>query len=235
MGRLFHINEEYRKMPDRYTHIDGVKAIGLFVVCIAFSFLHGYLYTTNLSATVLSILGVAFPIADILIGIGFVMFFKNTLGSVGFTKKNLRSSLLLGIGGAVLIIAIYICVTWIGSSEKDLIFYLPSFMSLSLFLFGAVSEEMVFRGYIPTRLFGWVRNQWMASLISALLFLLIHYPVRWAATGEFSLSLLSLSHVIFLIILHFLCDGVYKKTNCLWGSIFLHFLYNILSGMIIIQ
>ena len=231
LGGLFLSNEEYKKKIDRYTGIDGVKALGLYLIFMAVAFFHGYILTTDLSVGILNLSGIVLSVIDIMIGIGFVFVFKDTLSSIGFIKKNLRKSLLLGIAGTVLIMTVYISVYLFGYGE-NLTFYPASLMFVCIFLFGAISEEIVFRGYISARLCGLVKNQGIASLISALLFVSIHYPVRWVTTGAFSLTSLSLEHVIYLIILHFLCDWVYKKTNSLWGSILLHFLYNILASSI---
>jgi len=105
----------------------------------------------------------------------------------------------------------------------------PILSSLGIFLIGAIEEEIIFRGYIQTRLTGIIRQDLLCSFCTALLFLAMHYPIHWVI-GGFFLSSLSLYHVICLIILHF----VYKKTNCLWRAIVLHLLYNIGQSMLIL-
>lgn len=109
----------------------------------------------------------------------------------------------------------------------------PILSSLGIFLIGAIEEEIIFRGYIQTRLTGIIRQDLLCSFCTALLFLAMHYPIHWVI-GGFFLSSLSLYHVICLIILHFVCDFVYKKTNCLWGAIVLHLLFNIGQSMLIL-
>ena len=46
--------------------------------------------------------------------------------------------------------------------------------------------------------------------------------------------MLKMKKVISLVVLHFVCDFVYKKTNCLWGAIILHFLYNVGQSMLVL-
>ncbi|WP_431190405.1 CPBP family glutamic-type intramembrane protease [Blautia wexlerae] len=42
-------------------------------------------------------------------------------------------------------------------------------------------------------------------------------------------------YIVSLLALHFFCDAVYKRTNCLWGAVILHIIYNAVGAMIIIQ
>ncbi|MFR0805518.1 CPBP family glutamic-type intramembrane protease [Blautia wexlerae] len=42
-------------------------------------------------------------------------------------------------------------------------------------------------------------------------------------------------YIVSLLVLHFFCDAVYKRTNCLWGAVILHIIYNAVGAMIIIQ
>ena len=102
--------------------------------------------------------------------------------------------------------------------------------ALGIFIIGAIQEEIIFRGYIQTRLSGALKNPILCSIFTALLFM--HYPVRWAVGGV-SFDTLSAFYVICLLILHFLCDFVYKKTNCLWGAVVLHYLYNIGQAILV--
>lgn len=55
-------------------------------------------------------------------------------------------------------------------------------------LLGATNEELGFRGYIETRLSGVIGRAWVCSLITAILFLLIHYPIYWGVSSVLSFS-----------------------------------------------
>lgn len=73
---------------------------------------------------------------------------------------------------------------------------------------------------------------------NSVLFLSIHYPVKWVVSGAVSfdvLSIISSIYIVSLLDLHFFCDAVYKRTNCLWGAVVLHIIYNAVEAMIIIQ
>ena len=82
---------------------------------------------------------------------------------------------------------------------------------------------------------GLIRNQWIVGIINSVLFLSIHYPVKWVVTGKLYFDVLPVEYVISLLALHFFCDAVYKRTNCLWGSVILHIIYNAVGAMIVVQ
>ena len=73
------------------------------------------------------------------------------------------------------------------------------------------------------------------EVIIILFFLSIHYPVKWVVSGAVSFDVLSAVYIVLLLALHFFCDAVYKRTNCLWGAVILHIIYNAVGAMIIIQ
>ena len=72
------------------------------------------------------------------------------------------------------------------------------------------------------------------SGINSVLFLSIHYPVKWVVSGTVSFDVLSAVYIVSLLALHFFCDTIYKRTNCLWGAVILHIIYNVVGAMIII-
>lgn len=88
------------------------------------------------------------------------------------------------------------------------------------FLLAGITEEIVFRGLILQEL-----NKrfvfWQANAITALLFLLIHYPI-WIYNGDFFVLW---SH-IYVFLLGLLFGFVYKKTGSLWSVVVLHSFHN---------
>lgn len=72
----------------------------------------------------------------------------------------------------------------------------------------------------------------MASVVTSVLFLLSHYVIFWGVSGQISFDSISTTRLVFILLLHFACDAVYQRTNCIWGAVALHFLYNVTSGML---
>lgn len=216
----------------RFHTMDGVKAMVLYGICLLICFIQGWTYTTNLSAWILNNLQTVFPFVLLIIGIVFIVGSKEKICTVGLTRIKLVPSLLWGILLAVCFVtgmAIYFRVV----EHVSVGIVYPGFSMLGIFVIGAIQEEIMFRGYIRTRLTGMIKQPVICSFCVALLFLAMHYPTHWVAAG-FSLRILSLYYVVSLIILHFVCDFVYKRTNCLWGAITLHFLYNAGQSMLVV-
>jgi len=94
--------------------------------------------------------------------------------------------------------------------------------------FSPIWEEILFRGFFLNRL-----NErlsfWSANVISALLFMLIHWPY-WVSKYGFSAVVIKDSINVFL--LGCLFGWVMKKSNSLWPAIGAHIANNFLSGLI---
>lgn len=226
------IAKDYEDNLKEFNRADTTKALILYGIFITVLCAQGIIYTTNLNAGMITGLNFIFPLAQLLICLIFIFFSKQKLRTIGLTGKKLIFSLILGIGAAALLLTVIILHAVI-IKHSSISLHMPSLTVLSIFAIGAIQEEIIFRGYIQTRLSGSIKNLLTASCVTGFLFLFIHYPVHWIA-GGFSLSVLSAFYVLILLILHFACDFVYKKTNCLWGAIMLHFLYNAGQAILII-
>lgn len=224
------MNEYYKDSLAKYSTKDGIYANILILIDFSLAFLHGYLFTLNVPVYILLVGQIVFPI----IGFAFCMLLllirRQGLVAIGISAQNLGKSLLLGVAGACFLILFQIATKGVQGTALSSIQTI-SLISFFIFLVGAISEEIIYRGFILTRLYGLIKNSIVGSCITAVLFILMHYPVKWVISGRISLYSLSLSHIVYLLFLHFLCAFVYKKTNCLWGSILLHFLYNLISSM----
>ncbi|WP_227859165.1 MULTISPECIES: CPBP family intramembrane glutamic endopeptidase [unclassified Clostridioides] len=225
-------DKEYALLCKNYSKNDGVKAIFIYLISMLLLFFQGYLYTTNLSSTILTNSQMILSILILLIGLGFVLLSKEKLNTIGITMRNLNKGLLYGVFGATVLVIFVILTDGIMQGKK-VDFELPTVFIVVTFIVSAISEEIVFRGYIQTRLTGLIKNSVLSSCINSFLFVSTHYPVKWFLNGYLSFAILSGFYVICLILLHFSCDLVYRKTNCLWGSCLLHILYNIGTGMLI--
>lgn len=224
------LNEEYKKNLETYEKKDGIKAIILYVMVMALGFFQGWLYTTDVSAAALNGMQIWIPLVFLVLFLCILVFHKVDLDTLGINNNQLLKSMGLGVVGAAILLLLQ-SLLLIMQGDK-LAFSLPIMATWMIFAIGALEEEFIFRGYIQTRLAGLVKKQWLVGVINAVLFLSIHYPVKWVISGAFSIFSLSWVYVISLLALHFLCDAVYKKTNCIWGAIVLHFLYNAVGAML---
>lgn len=225
------VSKEYTEIAAKFNKTDGVRAILLFMFIFALWYGVGSIKVTdNVPLFFLEYVDVFATLLELVILGGILYFSKEALTSVGITKKNLIQSILLGVIGAIIIITINILIN---GPEFEL--YLPAITLSSLLIFSvcAIGEELIVRGYITNRLNGFTNNFMFSSTIAAFLFAFSHYAVKWGISGIIDFSSVTPIHFVLLIILHFLCDFVYKKTNCIWGSAVLHILYNVCSSALI--
>lgn len=232
MQALFHTDGRYQNRISSYSRTDGIKAIGLFIFEFLSCYVLGLLMLSNLSVSVLNAANYVFYLIQLIPCLLLVLVSGQTAASIGLHRNNLGKSLLFGlIGTAVFSLCVIALHLIFGETQLELQ-QLPIFIVLS-FAFFAIQEEILYRGYIQTRITALISNPALSTAVTAVLFLLIHYPVKWAVSGSFSFTILSPFYVICLLLLHIFCDWVYRTTDCLYGSILLHFLYNVFSAMLL--
>lgn len=227
------MHEAYRDNLERFRRRDGFKALVAYGLVMGSCFFQGWLYTTDLSVTILNFSQLWIALFFLVVCTIYMMGSKEGWGSIGITTSNGKRSILLGVLGGGLLLGLQMALTRPQGTALSIL--RPALLPWLMFIVCAVKEELLFRGYIQTRLSGLIRIPWLASVVNALFFLSIHYPVRWVVSGTVSLGVLSGVYVVLLLVLHGLCDGVYKKTNCLWGSIVLHIIYNAVGAMVVFQ
>lgn len=227
------VNIQYESNLRKNDKRDGMKALAVYCLIMCSAFFQGWLYTTNAKIFVLNLSQIWIPL---ILTAGFFLFFycsKENIRSIGINSDNIWNSIGLGFAGGFLLLTIQTVLFMI--QGKSLSFTSPQLLNWVIFLFAAFEEEVLFRGYIQTRLSGLINSQWIVGIINSVLFLSIHYPVKWVVSGAVSFDVLSAVYIVLLLALHFFCDAVYKRTNCLWGAVILHIIYNAVGAMIIIQ
>lgn len=136
-------------------------------------------------------------------------------------KKGLFWGIVLSLLlGSCLILEVYIF------NGVSFHFYLSFDDYLNTFLMAGLAEEIVFRGLILQEL-----NKrlpfWKANVITALLFLVIHFPIWIYNDVIFQFG----SH-IYVFLIGLLFGLVFKKTGSLWSVILLHAFHNYVLSII---
>ena len=149
---------------------------------------------------------------------------KEPFSSLGLTKKNLFPSLYWGIGLGI-VFGLEGLLTNIfkykGLSLVALDYSLWGFFgALGLSLATAFSEEIVFRGYIFNRLWRLWQKEWLANLVSAGLFSLIHLAVGVFVLGYTPVVMMTFLFLVFLYGLG--AAFVFARTSNVVASILLH-------------
>ena len=227
------VNIRYRSNLRKYDKRDGMKALVVYFLIMCGAFFQGWIYTTNANVFVLNSLQIWIPLILVAVFFGFFCRSKENIRSIGINSDNIWNSIVLGFAGGFLLLAIQTTLFMVQGESVS--FTSPQLLNWVIFIFAAFEEEVLFRGYIQTRLSGLINSQWIVGIINSVLFLSIHYPVKWVVFGAISFDVLSAVYIVSLLALHFFCDAVYKRTNCLWGAVMLHIIYNAVGAMILIQ
>ena len=153
---------------------------------------------------------------------------KQPLNSIGITKKNLLPAFYWGIGlGLVFILEGLLTniLAFRGIQLKAAEFNLLNFLvAMVLSLATAVSEEIVFRGYIFNRFRQIWQKEWGANFLTSLLFVLIYLPVGIFVLGY--TPWLMLVYLIFVFIFSLASGFVFGRTDNVLASILLHLFWS---------
>lgn len=105
----------------------------------------------------------------------------------------------------------------------------PSFhpsQLISQFLVVGILEEIVFRGWFMNALSSFVSEK-KANIISAMFFIVIHYP-SYIVGGTFQFpSIIMVS--LFIFILGIIFGWTFRKNRSLWTPVILHMIWDLLS------
>jgi len=138
-----------------------------------------------------------------------------------------------GLVYAIIISALYFAATIVfetrvgGKNLHALVAASPAewLRALAFIFFSPISEEILFRGFVLNKLAERLKF-WMANLLTAVLFTLIHWPF-WIWRNGFHISTLQTSAGIFLLAI--LLGYVVKLANSLWPAVAVHIANNFLA------
>jgi len=222
-------------MPTRYAQEvaafkkkDGALAIGVFF---------GYLFLVNIFPPVMGMI----PMADIartrillvwMVLLVFGVFIvvkarKQKLSSIGFHKENLGKGIGLGLLFSLIPIAFIAIIPGMlhGFFELDLAWFMLTLISTFIF---AAHEDVIFVGFIQTRLYGFFNSHFLAILVGSLLFALMHLP-PWIYMGRLDVNqpIEILFQVVRWSAMHFVFVAIFKKYHSIVPVFILHTINNL--------
>ena len=221
MKKALCANQEYNDNLKKYDKKDGMLAILLFAIIIIMYALLGILYKNNsFIKDNIKIIGCLFNLLLIIVTIIFVKLRKQGLETIGL-KGRWKLSIILG--GVLSLFYFYCnCLDHLINGEK-LISITSILFLMVYFLLVAICEELVFRGYIGTRLNGLIKNKYIVIIVTGILFVVMHFPYRMTA-ANMSLSDFDIGWIINLFVFHLVMSFIYMKTNSIYGSIIPHWI-----------
>ena len=198
-------------------------AMGLFILYCGALAVSGLVnkYLTDLEKTVSGIIINSCFVGVVLL---FLVIKKQGVETVGMKKGNIKLSLIMGI---VLAAILFFCnclsnIIFEGQvfvSFKTILIYIIYFLTVGL------CEEVIFRGYILTRLYGMVRNVFIDILLSGVFFVLMHFPFRMIAYNMSFFELLAnVPYMTDLFVTSLVLSFIRVKSDSLYGAIIPHWI-----------
>ncbi len=231
MGKIrsfFSVDYHYKEEVRNYTRIDGILAIVYYVILMILYFFMGRLYLNKQIY-----LGIPINLLCALICILIVLLRKQKLSSLGITKYKLKSSIILGSFLGILFLVFNGIIPAL-FSERELIS--ADMLLYNIFYFFTVIgfvEELIFRGFIQTRLYGIIKNNFLAIIITGVMFSLMHIPFQMSHVNM-SLSQFFSENTLWLITLvgwHVFFNFLYKKYNSIFTGTIVHGFMNFSSTL----
>jgi membrane protease YdiL (CAAX protease family) len=222
-----YVDSAYDDIIGKFSKTDGALAILVYVMCVAYIFF-GFWVVSYVEQFPLTIVG-----AVTLVALVFSVLFlrKQSLNTIGFNKNNWVKSLLIGLTiGLVVFIARTFGIVERSSLSPSFGFVYAIF---HYFLVVSAHEEIVFRGFIQTRLYSIVKLDFAAVFVGGVLFAAPHL-LSYFIAGKFIEGFeagtpFSIFYSRFMIpfTAHILLNYLYRKYNSLIGPIVLHGFVNL--------
>lgn len=223
LKKIFEVPDSYRKLVHGFGKADAFIAIVLFALYCFDMALSGILIN-YVSADQITYIGGLTNLVFVGIVLLTLKIRKQGIETIGLRRGNIKLSLTMGITLAVIL---FFC-----NCLSDILFEKQSFISIKeimiyLLYFFAVGlvEEVMFRGYIETRLHGYTKRIYLDVLLTGILFLLMHYPFRMVAYHMTFWDLFTnVQYMLDLFITHLILSFIRIKSDSLYGAIIPHWI-----------
>jgi hypothetical protein len=215
---FFRIDKEYKYMLQKYEFKDAILAIITYILIMILYYVMGILYDKkNLY------LGYE---ANFFLGIFCIICVsirKQSIKTIGFSKNNLLKSLFLGLVLSAVILTINIVPGISNGYHFKSISKLVSNFGYYFFVIALV-EEIIFRGFIQTRIYGGIKNPILAVIITAFMFMMIHIPFQMgvAHMGAFEFIANNNVTLLFIFLWHIVFNFLYSKYNSIVAPTIVH-------------
>ncbi len=216
--RLGKTDRAYQEQIAGYGRKDGLLAVVVWIAVMAVYYAMGQLYAAKGVY-----LGVYVNSALVVLCLALVLIRKEKPASIGLTRVKAVKSIVVGCVLGVIIVGANNAMNMVqGRSLAPL-----HDMALDFVYYMAVislAEEVIFRGYIQTRLYGLVKNPVAAIMLGGIFFMLMHIPFQmgYAQMGWLAYIQLNSITLILTFFWHILFDFLYRKYNTIYTPAIFH-------------
>lgn len=223
MKKIFEVPVSYQNMVNRFGKTDALFAFVLFNLYIIAMALSGLLIN-HVSVNQITYIGVLMNLFFVGIVLVILRIRKQGIETIGLCKGNVKLSLIMGISLACLLFFCNCLSNILFEKQsfipiKEIVIYIVYYFSVALV------EEVMFRGYIVTRLHGFTNRLYLDVLLTGILFLLMHFPYRMVAYHMSFWNLITnVPYMLDLFITHLILSFIRIKSDSLYGTIIPHWI-----------
>lgn len=230
-------NNEYIQQTKKYNKNDAILAFALYILIFLVLLWIGKVFVQkSLNLTEAYLFQITGIYSLVLIGLVFIfcLIRKQKLITVGFSMKQAKKSFMIGmifLAATTGLFCIWFAITG-PTIRTDYIIIAMRFIYFLIFI--GFTEELVFRGYIGTRLYGYFDNKQNSIAIVGIMFSLMHIPfhmtiaqinfIEYIANNWINLIILAITHCGF--------QWLYSKYNSIIAPTILHFLIDFVQWLI---
>ena len=223
--RRQHMFSHYKQEVSKYTKKDAIIALVFFIYACIVTYVFSFLSTLpnapfgDTVSTIMSAVLITGPLFCIII------FKKQGLSSIGLHTKNLWPALRIGLILSAVILMFNAILPWL-LSDWD---FRPTNLIMQFLFFSVVTslvEDTLYTGFIQTRIYGLIKNDFVAVLVTAALFALSHIPTHVAFGGVAGLSVIISFSMIFWIIMHCIWNLIFRRHFSLFPIMMTHIVWN---------
>lgn len=217
MKKMLVADYEYLSLIKSFDKKDGVDAIKIFLVLILISFV--------ISKSNLRIASYLYYIIGAYICLNRVEKEGRAINSIGIINKNLTKSLLAGFVIGLLIIFVFNFEKILkGAGIRDA--SMLTIIMFEKFLVISLTEEIIYRGYIQTRIYGLGLSEIATQMLGGVLFSISHLPYIYGS-GNLSKFNEVIPNYLFVVIIsnffiHIILNIVFRKYNNIIGNTIIH-------------
>jgi membrane protease YdiL (CAAX protease family) len=218
---------------------DGLYSLAFFVYYMVMIFLFGMLlFKTDIYKNLSGYFSdkhffrFLFYIPDAIINIlpVFIILLlrKQSISTIGIKKKDIGKSILIGMIGSIP----FSLMNVIGpiSNGKTLnpnpMDWVWNFLYFLICI--AFVEEVAFRGFLQTRLFGLIKNKWVSIIVVGVMFALMHVPFQMVQANMTAIEFIvyDLQHLMMTMITHIYLVYLYTRDNNILAPTIAHAIMN---------
>lgn len=224
-------NQEYVQQTKEYERKDALLSFVVYGIVFGSMLVFRQLYQYKVLWSSTRLVFITTGIVTLFL-IGIVLLFcslrKQKANTIGFSITEMKQSFYTGISYLIVILVLK-WLTKISLKQGALVGVTKEnfIMNVMYYLvFVALMEEIVFRGFIATRLYGYYKNKWLSIVTVGIMFAIIHIPMNSMnlQISSWNYTVTHIDNLIKLAIIHCFFQWIYSKNNSIVAPIMIHFI-----------